>query len=311
MSTRKNYQSDFSYIEHFGRYNSAGEFIVESIPADADIKIVLFADGRTTLEASRVKGVYDHCEVIDSSSLKVYVPLSITNLGIGELKRKMYIKEVGGFWEDADTTICIPNLTNITLWDGPSDNELSPSVLAILGAIYKGRDGVDGGYRLQTKKINSEPQVTEYDFHTVIEGLSDDQLLELQDSDKYRLVLMTFRKHPHEGRRWRIPMLPYLLSQRTGKNVNSLILETDTWWPVTGRITPWFRDGRKLDDAVWLTVRAGRRQFKSTRNCQKRVGVALFKYTGSAGEGWTRISNISYVELFISQAGFIRFTVRE
>ena len=152
-----------------------------------------------------------------------------------------------------------------------------------------------------------------YDLHTVIEGASDKDLALMADSGMYRIVLMQERKHPREGRCWRIPMLPYEQVKRTGKEVNNAITETDTWWPVTGRIVPWFRNGRKLNQAVALTISEAKKRFAATRNIKRRIGVALFKYTGAGGEGWTRISNISYIELIVcgrdSANPFIQVTI--
>lgn len=152
-----------------------------------------------------------------------------------------------------------------------------------------------------------------YDLHTVIEGASDEDLALMADSGMYRIVLMQERKHARESRCWRIPMLPYEQVKRTGKEVNNAIAETDTWWPVTGRIVPWFRDGRKLNQALALNVSKAKKRFTATRNIKYRVGVALFKYTGAGGEGWTRISNISYIELIVcgreSIAPYIHVTI--
>ena len=165
---------------------------------------------------------------------------------------------------------------------------------------------------IHTKKVNDNVDSGPYDFHTVIEGLSDDDLKIMSDPDQYRICLLRLRKHAEEGRRWRIPMLPYELARRktgSAENVISAILETDTWWPVTGRIVPWFRDGRKLPDVIQLTTTESsgikRKVFCSTRNVKMRIGVALFRRTGRGGEGWTRVSNISTIILLLTSSGHI------
>lgn len=156
---------------------------------------------------------------------------------------------------------------------------------------------------IHTKKSNVSPvkeaTVGPYDFYTVIEGVADEDLPLLADSGTYRLVLMQERKHAGEGRRWRIPMLPYVQAEPTGRDVHSTIAETDTWWPVTGRIVPWFRDGRKLNQVLPLTISPTKKRFAATRNIKHRIGVALFRKTGFGGEGWTRISNIAHIELIV------------
>lgn len=169
-----------------------------------------------------------------------------------------------------------------------------------------------GGFLcIHTKKDNTKSRkitsasgstttiVEPYAFNTVIEGVSDAELAEMADTDKYRLVLMRWRKQHHEGSRWRIPMLPYEVRKNGNSGCNSSIAETDTWWPVSGRIVPWFRNGRLLDQALLLNVSPTKMRFCSVRNIKMRVGVALFKKTGRAGAGWTRISNIAYIELYL------------
>ena len=160
---------------------------------------------------------------------------------------------------------------------------------------------------IHTKKVNDNVDSGPYDFYTVIEGVSDEDLKVMSDTDQYRICLLRLRKHACEGRRWRIPMLPYELARRktgSAENVISAILETDTWWPVTGRIVPWFRDGRKLPDVIQLTTTepssSNRKVFCSTRNVKMRIGVALFRRTGRGGEGWTRVSNISAITLLLT-----------
>lgn len=155
---------------------------------------------------------------------------------------------------------------------------------------------------IHTKKSNaldSQGVKPLYGLHTVIESVSDADLSVMADSNKYRLVLMRWRKHSGEGSRWRIPMLPYEAARRLNGTVASAIAETDTWWPVTGRIVPWFRDGRTLDQALKLSVSQTKKRFCSTRNVKQKIGVALFKKTNTAGEGWSRISTIAYVELLV------------
>lgn len=148
-----------------------------------------------------------------------------------------------------------------------------------------------------------------YGFSTIIEGVSDDDIKLMANSDEYRICLLRFRKGRKTSAKWRIPMLPYLMAKRLGKTPPpNNILETDTWWPITGRITKWFRGDILLSDAVNLSTTTDTKsnfRFRSTRNKKARIGVAIFKYTGKGGEGWTRISNIAYITLFVTNSGNI------
>lgn len=296
---RRNNETDFTFFERFGKRDEQGNFTPTAIPSDdVDFVLEMWASDGKIIKASRIGGVYHLCEKIDTSRLKVYVPLSSCFLGDGPLHRKLYIRYPNGFWQDAPLQICVPNCSGLYLWPGPSDEaELTPELQEIFGGMLQGKDGISAFYQIHTKKDNTRD--LPYDFYTVIEGVSTDNLHAMTDPDRFRLVLMNERKQRYEGRSWRIPMLPYEQAKRTGRGVQSSIAETDTWWPVTGRITPWFRNGRALDQAVTLTISKNKIRFASTRNIKRRIGVALFMRTGAAGEGWTRISNIAHVELMI------------
>lgn len=203
------------------------------------------------------------------------------------------------------------NLVRTTCEEGGSDNDnlatesvnLETSKLELLttGDLPLVKSDT---FCIHTKKNNYSSVdgeiIGNYDFYTVIEGVADEDLPLLADPGMYRLVLMQERKHAYEGRAWRIPMLPYVQAERTGRGVSSTIVETDNWWPVTGRIVPWFRDGRKLNQVLPLTISPTKKRFTATRNIKHRIGVALFKNTGAGGEGWTRVSNIAHIELFVA-----------
>lgn len=302
---RRNYETDFEFIEQFGKRDAEGNFIPSPIPEDIDFVLEIWTSPDKKFKVSRIGGVYNFCSKLDASRLKVYVPLSEFCLGKGKLCRKLYIRFPNGFYQDAPRQICVPSYTGIKLYDGPSDDcELTPEDQETFAGAFHGRDGQSAFYQIHTKKNNFSDiegvKAGPYDFYTVIEGVTVDNLKEMADTSKYRLVLLHERKQRGEGRRWRIPMLPYEQAKRkNGGNVFSAIAETDTWWPVTGRIVPWFRDGRKLDQALTLAISENSKRFATTRNIKRRIGVALFKYTGAAGEGWTRISNIAHIELIV------------
>lgn len=171
--------------------------------------------------------------------------------------------------------------------------------------------------QISTKKVSTESHVLPYNFYTIIEGVSDEELQEMSNPDKYRICLLRFRRRRGEGPKWRIPMLPYETAKRTSKEPpTSGISETNTWWPIKGRITKWFRGSTYLSDAMKMSITEssddnGRRRFCSTRNIKARVGVAIFKYTGKGGEGWTRISNISHITLYLTKLNKITVKMDE
>lgn len=168
--------------------------------------------------------------------------------------------------------------------------------------------------QISTKKVSTDSNILPYNFYTIIEGVSDEELQEMSNPDKYRICLLRFRRKRGEGPKWRIPMLPYETAKRTGKEPpESGISETNTWWPIESRITKWFRGSTYLPDAMKISItnNKGRQRFCSTRNIKARVGVAIFKYTGKGGEGWTRISNISHITLYLTKLNNILIKMDE
>lgn len=304
---RRNFESDFTFLEQFGIYNKAGTFVPTTIPDDADFVLEFWADEGKRFRASRIGGVYDHCEKVDETNLRVYIPLSRIHLGKGRLCKALRISYPENFYNREDERICVPAYTDILLWDGPSDNvEITTGAETVLAPTIRGRDGLSANYYLQAVKINPKNGAP-YQLRTILEGITDDDLAQMADPSHYRLVLMRFRKHKSEGRRWRIPMLPYEHAKRiTGKVVKSAIAESDTWWAVTDRNVEWWGGQRRLEDILSLgtTLQQNNRQcFRNVRNVKMRIGVALFKQTGQGGEGWTRMSNIAEVELFLPTSG--------
>lgn len=122
------------------------------------------------------------------------------------------------------------------------------------------------------------------------------------DNAKYRFVLMRFRKHKHEGRRWRIPMLPYIaqLEQPTRNVVNNIAYE-DTWWTITGSHTEWWNGLKGINDVLRLTL--GPRGFANVRNKKMLIGVAIFYNGGGSNSRWVRISNIAKLEMYTTIKG--------
>ena len=75
---------------------------------------------------------------------------------------------------------------------------------------------------------------------TVIENYNNN--VGLKNPDLYRFVLLRFRKHKREGKRWRIPWFSPKY-QKVGDGVQMTkmdILEEDCWWTVQGPETKWW-----------------------------------------------------------------------
>lgn len=123
--------------------------------------------------------------------------------------------------------------------------------------------------------------------------------------DKYRIVLLKFRKQHKCGRKWSMPMFLYELYAQGGcRNLPpNDIAENNSWWSFQKNPTPWFATtGDALADVVSLGERTvGQSQslcWKNTRNKKMRIGVAIYKNTGDGKIGWHRCSNIAYIELY-------------
>ena len=79
---------------------------------------------------------------------------------------------------------------------------------------------------------------------TVIENYNNN--VGLKNPDLYRFVLLRFRKHKREGKRWRIPWFsPKYQKVGDGVRLTKMdILEEDCWWTVQGPETKWWNKSR-------------------------------------------------------------------
>ena len=79
---------------------------------------------------------------------------------------------------------------------------------------------------------------------TVIENYNNN--VGLKNPDLYRFVLLRFRKHKREGKRWRIPWFsPKYQKVGDGVQLTKMdILEEDCWWTVQGAETKWWNKSR-------------------------------------------------------------------
>lgn len=298
----RNFESDFSYIETFGKNDPNKGFVPIVIPENIDFEIEFWVNegNGATFKASRIGGYYKYCKKTDASTIRIYIPLSRWSLGEGDLCRKLRVRFPGQGWNGELAEICVPQKTNFYLCEGPSDDSnVGTEIQEIFSGAFKGQDGISAYYLIHTKKVVDAAGGV--DLGTVIEGLSEADLVELSDEAKYRLCLVRFRKGEDSGRSWHIPALPYFRAARIGKPIapnTHKIAEEHTWWPVTGREVAWFR-GANIVDVLPMGINESQHRFKNSKNLKMRDGVALFKYTGGAGEGWTRVSNIAYVESYL------------
>lgn len=68
----------------------------------------------------------------------------------------------------------------------------------------------------------------------------------LKNPELYRFVLLRFRKHKREGKRWRIPWFSPKY-QKVGDGVKLIkmdILEEDCWWNIQGPETKWWNNSK-------------------------------------------------------------------
>ena len=79
---------------------------------------------------------------------------------------------------------------------------------------------------------------------TVIENYNNN--VGLKNPDLYRFVLLRFRKHKREGKRWRIPWFsPKYQKVGDGVQLTKMdILEEDCWWTVQGPETKWWNKSK-------------------------------------------------------------------
>lgn len=143
---------------------------------------------------------------------------------------------------------------------------------------------------------------TDGKIYTVVENVSGTII---NNSNKYRLVLLKFRKQGKKGRKWGMPMYNYEMYNlgRAKAPSDNAIIEADTWWPIaSSNMTPWFSvTGHSLTSVLSLATRdrgAMTYEWKNTRNKKMKVGVAIYKKTSRGEIGWQRCSNIAFIELY-------------
>ncbi len=144
IQTRRNFRTDFSYIERFKQRAKDGTLEDAPVPADdVDLEFIYRANNGVTFIASRKGGVYSYCEKVDDTRIRVYIPLSQIYLGEGHLCRELRLHTPGAFYNGEIENIAEPEHTGIFLWKGKSDDaELTAELEAILPRLIKGTDAL-------------------------------------------------------------------------------------------------------------------------------------------------------------------------
>lgn len=198
--------------------------------------------------------------------------------------------------------------------------------------IYVNRLDSQGNYMYyEDGEIMKVPQLDYLDstWITVIENFNSSS--KLRNNNEYRFMLMRFRKHKREGKRWRIPWFSPKY-QKTGDGVQNIrmdIAEQDCWWSVQGSESKWWNDSQKMigtetdDEGNEVDIYRNKNfkdvlpvagdhlkqddfgdyYFRNTPSRTMIVGCALFKKTNTGAFGWKRVSNIATMKIKLTKTG--------
>lgn len=254
--------------------------------------------------------------------------------------------EYAYIYEDTDDHLTIYAANGITLAYDPVHHQNASIQIQGFDSGSSSEDTSSSSsewYNIKTEKIKDSS--TGWSLHTIIENFTGSPLEEectlgsepkYVNGTKYRLVLMTFRRHQNTGRSWRVPMFSrywdWSTDEKKQQTTEHVVTNTEhrqdiiwkkTWWTVTTNDTVWFWN-RYFNTAVsgapkllksenssnfvindsYSGTGAGidstNHRWKGVKNKKRKVGVAIFKYTGTGTFGWQRVSNIAYVELFVT-----------
>ena len=234
---------------------------------------------------------------------------------------------------------------SVSISNGSAETGKYISALSASGStITVTKDDLPSGggewYNIKTAKIKNS-STNEYELFTMIENFAGSTMESNMQTvgsyryvqpTKYRLVLMTFKKERNgRSRAWRVPMFSRYWDWSSN---NSNITKThppgnntpapvyswgNTWWTIEGTKNKYFQNRAKSLAPKWYNVistatskiNTAKHAWKGLRNRKKRFGCAIFKYTGEGTFGWHRVSNISYVELFVTNNNKILLSVKE
>lgn len=153
------------------------------------------------------------------------------------------------------------------------------------------------------------------------------------------------------SRSWRVPMFSrhwawFNVQDRSSTTISETITTGNgipmgipwnkTWWYVSGSTNKWlwrpdyvnasrvpallqsenssnylFRDDIKSSTNTTGAIDGTNHRWRGLKNRKKLVGVALFKFTDNGSFGWERVSNISYIEMFVTSGNKVHVCVKE
>lgn len=160
-------------------------------------------------------------------------------------------------------------------------------------------------YNIKTKRLTNEDTIAT-DIYNIIENF-DERLL---DTDKYRIVLMTYKRKKGQGFGWRIPMFSPRYNADSGEILNEAtpcaIAWNNTWWPAQSSETLVLNQtGANITEVI--NIGANTDRFARSNSKKIRIGFAIFKKTlDSDGNpvgtwGWQRVSNIAEIMLYYAE----------
>lgn len=171
-----------------------------------------------------------------------------------------------------------PQYVSTSIAADETDHRNIPTAQAVKQYVASRLPEAGEWYNIHTYKC--DPHLS-----TVIETASVTPAM--MDTSQYRLVLYRFRKHASEGRRWRIPMLPYEHQLRINPRaeVHSAIPYNRTFWQITGTTVPWWNGQAELKDVLSLTANASYQRCR-TQTTSRCASVSPSASTPAKAPDW-------------------------
>lgn len=156
----QNHRSDFTFVEKFYKLGSDNNLTVDKIPdVTIDFEFIYRAEPDRSFKAGRRNGNYFNCKPLDETSIEVFIPLSRTPLGVGELFHELRMYTPNDDFPESVQLTHIPASTGLILHKGAS----APSTTSVVGnaviaAILAGKSA----YEIATEKYGYEGTEEEY-----------------------------------------------------------------------------------------------------------------------------------------------------
>lgn len=150
---RINHQSDFTILYQFK--DASGALL--PVP-DYPFQIVLWSKNKYTCSFDGTN--YVNCQKLDDNSLLLIV--NNAQLGVGQLMLQLFLEIPNGIFPDGYQNVLDPQLTDILLWNGRSDDiTLNPTIYGLIATLIKGVGVIPGGLTGQFLRKKSN---TDYDM---------------------------------------------------------------------------------------------------------------------------------------------------